>query len=117
MNLILTANGKAQELILAYLKENVSDVLVKKINDGTPFTKDGKTLINKKTLDGFMKYANSEAKKLAEKGANAACVEDNSFTAGLSTTSRKIALKARSTTRTERNTNPLPRRRQNPLRL
>ncbi len=77
MNLNLTANGKAQELILAYLKENVSDILAKKINDGTPFTKDGKTLINKKTLDGFMKYANGEAKKLAEKGANAACIEDN----------------------------------------
>ena len=77
MNLNLTANGKAQELILAYLKENASDVLAKKINDGTPFTKDGKTLINKKTLDGFMKYANGEAKKLAEKGANAACIEDN----------------------------------------
>ena len=77
MNLNLTANGKAQELILAYLKENASDVLAEKINKGTPFTKDGKTLINKKTLDGFMKYANGEAKKLAEKGANAACVEDN----------------------------------------
>ena len=77
MNLNLTANGKAQELILAYLKENASDVLAEKINNGTPFTKDGKTLINKKTLDGFMKYANGEAKKLAEKGANAACIEDN----------------------------------------
>lgn len=76
-NLNLTANGKAQELILAYLKENASDVLAKKINSGTPFTKDGKTLINKKTLDGFMQYANGEAKKLAEKGANAACIEDN----------------------------------------
>lgn len=77
MNLNLTANGKAQELILAYLKEYVSDVLAKKINDGTPFTKDGKTLINKKTLDGFMKFANTEARKLAENGANAACIEDN----------------------------------------
>lgn len=77
MNLNLTANGKAQELILAYLKENASDVLAEKINNGTPFTKDGKTLINKKTLDGFMKYANGEAKKLAEKGANATCIEDN----------------------------------------
>lgn len=76
-NLNLTANGKAQELILAYLKENASDVLAEKINSGTPFTKDGKTLINKKTLDGFMAYANGEAKKLAEKGANSACVEDN----------------------------------------
>ena len=30
MNLNLTANGKAQELILAYLKENASDVLAKR---------------------------------------------------------------------------------------
>ena len=29
----LTANGKAQELILAYLQETASDVLAKKINN------------------------------------------------------------------------------------
>lgn len=33
-NLNLTANGKPQELILAYLQENVSDVLAEKINNG-----------------------------------------------------------------------------------
>ena len=75
-NLHLTANGRAQEMILAYLQENASDVLAEKINSGAPFEKDGKTLINKKTLDGFMRYATDEAKKLAEKGANSACVED-----------------------------------------
>ena len=32
--------------------------------DGTPFEKDGKKLINKKTLDGFMRFAMDEAKKL-----------------------------------------------------
>ncbi len=73
----LTANDKPQELILAYLQENTSDVLAEKINSGTPFEKDGKQLVNKKTLDGFMKYANEEARKLAEKGANSACVEDS----------------------------------------
>lgn len=72
----LTANGKPQELILAYLQENVSDVLAEKINNGTPFTKDGKQLVNKKTLDGFMTFASDEAKKLAEKNARSACVED-----------------------------------------
>ena len=76
-NLNLTANDKPQELILAYLSENASDVLAEKINNGTPFNKDGKSLINKKTLDGFMKFANAEARKLAEKGANSACVEDS----------------------------------------
>ncbi len=72
----LTANGKPQELILAYLQENASDELAEKINNGTPFTKDGKQLVNKKTLDGFMTFASGEAKKLAEKNARSACVED-----------------------------------------
>lgn len=72
----LTANGKPQELILAYLQENVSDVLAEKINNGTPFEKDGKQLVNKKTLDGFMAFANDEARKLAEKNARSACIED-----------------------------------------
>ena len=73
----LTASTKPQELILAYLQENVSDVLAKKINNGTLFEKDGKQLVNKKSLDGFMKFASDEARKLAEKGANSACVEDS----------------------------------------
>lgn len=33
-------------------------------------------MINKKTLTGFMKYACDEARKLAEKGANSACIDD-----------------------------------------
>lgn len=73
----LTANTKSQELILAYLQENASEVLAEKINNGTPFEKDGKQLISKKSLDGFMKFATDEARKLAEKGANSACVEDS----------------------------------------
>ena len=32
----LTANGRDQELILAYLTENASDVLADKINNGVP---------------------------------------------------------------------------------
>ena len=75
-NLNLTANGKPQELILAYLQENVSDVLAEKINNGVYIEKDGKTLINKKDLDGFMRFASDEAKKLAEKSARSACIED-----------------------------------------
>lgn len=77
MTLNLTATGKPQELILAYLQKNASDVLADKINKGVRITKDGKTLINKKTLDGFMKFAEDEARKLAENGANSACVEDS----------------------------------------
>lgn len=76
MKLDLEAKTKEQELVKAYLEDNASEVLAEKINDGVRIEKDGNTLINKKTLDGFMKYASSEARKLASKGANSACVED-----------------------------------------
>lgn len=76
MRLNLETKTKEQELVKAYLEENASEILAEKINNGTPFEKDGKTFINKKTLDGFMKYASDEARKLASKGANSACVED-----------------------------------------
>lgn len=76
MRLNLETKTKEQELVKAYLEENASETLAEKINNGTPFEKDEKTLINKKTLDGFMKYASDEARKLASKGANSACVED-----------------------------------------
>lgn len=76
MKLNLEAKTKEQELVKAYLEENASEVLAEKINNGVRIEKDGKTLINKKTLDSFMKYASSEARKLASKGANSACVED-----------------------------------------
>lgn len=76
MRLNLETKTKEQELVKAYLEENASATLAEKINNGTPFEKDGKTFINKKTLDGFMKYASDEARKLASKGVNSACVED-----------------------------------------
>ena len=77
MELNLTAITPAEEKILQYLKENASETLAEKINNGTPFEKDGKPLLNKKTLSGFMKYACDEARKLAEKGSNSACIEDS----------------------------------------
>lgn len=73
----LTANTEPEKRILEYLQNNVSETLADKINNGTPFEKDGKQLINKKTLSDFMKYACDEARKLAEKGANSACIEDS----------------------------------------
>lgn len=76
MKLNLETKTKEQELVKAYLEENASETLAEKINNGVPFQKDGKMLINKKTLDGFFKYASDEARKLASKGANSACVED-----------------------------------------
>ena len=72
----LKANNEPQKRIKEYLEKSASDVLADKINFGTEIEKDGKTLINKKTLDGFMRYATEEARKIAEKGANCACVDD-----------------------------------------
>lgn len=76
MELNLTAQNKQEELVLKYLQDNASKTLADKINNGTPFEKDGKPLLNKKTLAGFMKYACDEAKSLAEKGATSACIDD-----------------------------------------
>ena len=72
----LTPQNKQEELILNYLQNNASKTLADKINNGTPFEKDGNPLLNKKTLSGFMKYACDEARNLAEKGANSACIDD-----------------------------------------
>ena len=72
----LTPQNKQEELILNYLQNNASETLADKINNGTPFEKDGNPLLNKKTLSGFMKYACDEARNLAEKGANSACIDD-----------------------------------------
>lgn len=76
MELNLTAQNKQEELVLKYLQDNASETLADKINNGTPFEKDGKPLTNKKTLAGFMKFACDEARKIAEKGASSACVDD-----------------------------------------
>ena len=76
MELNLEAKNREQQRIKAYLEENASDILAEKINNGVRIEKDGKILLNRKTLDGFMSYANDEARKLAEKGAKAACIDD-----------------------------------------
>ena len=59
------------------MEANASEILADKINNGVHIQKDGKTLLNKKTLDGFMKFACDEAKKQAEKGASCACIDDD----------------------------------------
>lgn len=76
MELNLTAQNKQEELILNYLQNNASETLANKINNGTPFEKDGHSLTNKKTLAGFMRFACDEARKLAEKGANSTFIDD-----------------------------------------
>ena len=77
MKIKLETKNKQDELLLKYLEENASESLANKINNGITVEKDGKSLISKKDLDGFMKYATDEAKKLAEKGATSAMVEDS----------------------------------------
>ena len=75
--LSLNATTQPQKRIKEYLEQSASDMLADKINNGTPVEENGQTLINKKTLDGFMKFATEEARKLAEKGSMCACVEDS----------------------------------------
>ena len=77
MKLNLQAATKEEQKVKAYLEANASEVLAEKINNGVRVQKDGKTLINKKTLAGFLKYACNEAKKQAEKGAQSACIDDD----------------------------------------
>ena len=72
----LEAKTKEQQRIKAYLEENASDILAGKINNGVLIKKDGKILLNRKTLEGFMSFATEEARKQAEKGARYAMVED-----------------------------------------
>ena len=116
MELNLQAKTKEQQRIKAYLEENASEILAEKINNGVRIQKDGKMLLNKKTLDGFMKFACDKAKKQAEKGAPAPVSKMTSYLAGLSITLRRTPSKGLCTVKTARNTipkksfvNPLPR--------
>ena len=77
MKLNLQATTKEERKVKAYLEANASEVLAEKINGGVRIQKDGKMLLNRKTLAGFLKYACDEAKKQAEKGASSACIDDD----------------------------------------
>ena len=77
MKLNLDAKTNEERKVKAYLEANASEMLAEKINNGVRIQKDGKTLLNKKTLAGFMKFACDEAKKQAEKGAQSACIDDD----------------------------------------
>lgn len=76
ITLNLKTSNKAQEQIKEYLEQNVSEPLAEKINNGVQIVKDNKTLLNKKDLDVFWKFATDEARKIAEKGSNGAYVDD-----------------------------------------
>ena len=74
INLNLVTKSVEEEALKQYLEENASEVLADKINNGVRIEKDGKTLINKKTIETFMDYAAKEAQAQAEKGARYACL-------------------------------------------
>ena len=77
MTLNLTATTTEEKVLKEYLEQTVGEVLVDKINNGVPVEKDGKKLISKKTLAGFMKYATDEARKQAAKGASSVCLHSD----------------------------------------
>ena len=64
LNLNLKSENDCQEAIKEYLSENVSEILADKINNGVKIEKDGKTLVNKKTLSEFWNYATKKAQEL-----------------------------------------------------
>ena len=76
MKLNLEARTLAEQKVKAYLEANASSILAEKINNGVRIQKDGKQLLNKKTLAGFLQYACEEARKQADKGARSACIDD-----------------------------------------
>jgi hypothetical protein len=77
MKLNLTTNCTEHTVLKEYLEENASAILADKINHGVFIEKDGKRLLNRKDLNGFMVYACDEARKLAAKGAKSACLKSD----------------------------------------
>ena len=77
MTLNLTATTTEEKVLKEYLEQNASEVLADKINNGVPVEKDGKKLVSRKTLAGFMKYATEEARKQADKGSTSACLHSD----------------------------------------
>ncbi len=64
MKLNLVAKNTSQQAIKDHLENNASQILADKINNGVQIEKDGKTLLNKKDLDGFWNYASKKAREL-----------------------------------------------------
>lgn len=77
MKLNLTSNCMEHTVLKEYLEENASASLADKINHGVFIEKDGKRLLNRKDLNGFMKYACEEARKLVDKDAKSACMKSD----------------------------------------
>ena len=77
MTLNIQATTPEQGRIKEYLENNASGALAEKINNGACIEQNGVTLINLKTLDGFMEYANKEAQSVASKGARSVFIDDD----------------------------------------
>ena len=77
MTLNLTATTTEEKVLKECLDQNASEVLANKINNGVLVEKDGKNLVSRKTLAGFIKYATEEARKQAAKGATSACLHSD----------------------------------------
>ena len=63
IKLNLKAENDCQQAIKDYLEHNASEILADKINNGIKIEKDGKTLVNKKTLSQFWNYATKKAQE------------------------------------------------------
>lgn len=77
ITLNLETKSDTQKRLKVFLEQNASEILADKINNGVYIEKDGKRLLNKKNLDGFVKYATEQAKKQAAKGETGAFLEDD----------------------------------------
>ncbi|MCM1440795.1 MAG: hypothetical protein NC131_16575 [Roseburia sp.] len=77
VTLNLETKSNTQKRLKVFLEQNASKMLADKINNGVYIEKDGKRLLNKKYLDGFVKYATEQAKKEAAKGETGAFLEDD----------------------------------------
>ena len=93
ITLNLQAESPEFQALKAYLEENVSEILADKINNGVKIEKDGKTLINKKTLETFMDYAHGQAKILQQRTQDTLALHTKLYSAGLSITLKKCAQK------------------------
>ena len=102
----LKANTPSEQKILEYLQNNASETLAEKINNGTPFEKDGKPLLNKKTLADFMEYACDEARKTVKTAHLLRVSKIRSFTVGLFIISRKNQSKVLYILSTAKNISP-----------
>ena len=76
MKLDLKTTSQEEEMLKSYLEENASKILANKINNGVIVEKDGKRLLNKKSLALFIEYATKEAQNLSAKGARSAFVNN-----------------------------------------